>query len=63
MAGRDEAESLEGLLSGTGGMSDGLNGWFVFAIGHGVGGADTYVYRTRDGGAPGRRLGGPTWPG
>lgn len=37
LAGRDEAESLEGLLSGTGGMSDGLNGWFVFAIGHGVG--------------------------
>lgn len=59
LAGRDEAESLEGLLSGTGGMSDGLNGWFVFAIGHGVGGADTYVYRTRDGGRTWQETGRP----
>ena len=57
--GLDEAESLEGLLSGTGGMSDGLNGWFVFAIGHGVGGADTYVYRTRDGGRTWQETGRP----
>ncbi len=59
LAGRDEAESLEGLLSGTGGMSDGLNGWFVFALGHGVGGADTYVYRTRDGGRTWQETGRP----
>ena len=61
LAGRDEAESLEGLLSGTGGMSDGLNGWFVFAIGHGVGGADTYVYRTRDGGRTWQETGRMMW--
>lgn len=60
LAGRNEATDLVGLLSGTGGMVDGLNGWFVFAIGPAAGNADTYVYRTYDGGRTWAETGRPT---
>lgn len=60
LAGRNEATDLVGLLSGTGGMVDGLNGWFVFAIGPAAGNADTYVYRTHDGGRTWTETGRPT---
>lgn len=60
LAGRNEATDLVGLLSGTGGMVDGLNGWFVFTIGPAAGNADTYVYRTHDGGRTWTETGRPT---
>lgn len=60
LAGRNEATDLVGLLSGTGGMVDGLNGWFVFTIGPTAGNADTYVYRTHDGGRTWTETGRPT---
>lgn len=61
LGGRNQATDLVGLLTGTGGMVDGLNGWFVFTIGPAAGNADTYVYRTHDGAAPGQRPAGPPW--
>ena len=60
LAGRNEATDLVGLLTGTGGMVDGLNGWFVFTIGPAAGNADTYVYRTHDGGRTWTETGRPT---
>lgn len=60
LAGRDQATDLVGLLTGTGGMVDGLNGWFVFTIGPAAGNADTYVYRTHDGGRTWTETGRPT---
>lgn len=60
LGGRNEATDLVGLLTGTGGMVDGLNGWFVFTIGPAAGNADTYVYRTHDGGRTWTETGRPT---
>ena len=60
LGGRNQATDLVGLLDGTGGMVDGLNGWFVFTIGPAAGNADTYVYRTHDGGRTWTETGRPT---
>lgn len=60
LGGRNQATDLVGLLTGTGGMVDGLNGWFVFTIGPAAGNADTYVYRTHDGGRTWTETGRPT---
>ncbi|WP_186566271.1 M56 family metallopeptidase [Lawsonibacter celer] len=61
---RNQITNLEGLLTeetALWGFSDNsfTDGWLVFTIGHGVGGADTYVYRTHDGGETWTETGRP----
>lgn len=69
LAGRDTATTLFGEPGISMQMVDAQNGWLAATYGHGVGGADTYVYRTHDGGGLGRRQdnsyrrhGGPAKP-
>ncbi len=66
LAGRDTATTLFGEPGISMQMVDAQNGWLAATYGHGVGGADTYVYRTHDGGGTwtetGQLLQAAWWP-
>lgn len=66
LAGRSEAESWQGLLSPEHTFvcfSGAKNGWAAVSISRGAGNADTYVYRTSNGGFNWREVQSPQGPG
>lgn len=58
LAGRDQAETLVDCEHWIG-MTSAENGWLVASVGAGVAHADTYVYRTHDGGRTWQETGRP----
>lgn len=50
LAGRSEASSIGTGCHQFGRMVSPTDGWLVFCYGHGVGGADKYIYKTSNGG-------------
>lgn len=63
LAGRDTAATLIGEPEVFAQMADEAHGWLVVTYGHGVAAADTYVYRTADGGKTWQQCAAPplTW--
>ena len=59
LAGRDQAETLADCEQYWIGMTSAENGWLVASVGAGVAHADTYVYRTCDGGRTWQETGRP----